>query len=222
MVRRLNHALLTAIEQQRRRSPAMLNRSRRRGMTLVELMMALGIMALISVAIGGMLTATAYGTRADHDLQGLVVRAKTTTMRLNAALRGSRQVLEHGRYGSWDYVVLWTRDLDGNGQPSLQEIRGIVHDTHRQTVDSYVATASAGDTVFNSSTNYASKFATWVRGGSVAGTKWIEGVEDFTLSFNKSDLSAAKLVNYRVSLRDRDNLETAVGTVLLRNHEEGG
>ncbi|MCP4247270.1 MAG: hypothetical protein GY778_09505, partial [bacterium] len=84
-----------------RRQPT---RTRRNGLTLVELLLAVMISALIGGGVVAMLVAVAYGTSSSRDLRAIVVKSATIDGRLGAAIRRSRQVLAVGT----DYCILWT------------------------------------------------------------------------------------------------------------------
>ena len=75
------------------REPA---RRKRRGFTTVELMMATVGVSLMAVGISSMLTVVAYGTTSSRDLRSLVVKQKAVSARINAAVRGSKMVLDSG------------------------------------------------------------------------------------------------------------------------------
>ena len=192
-------------------------RCRRGGMTLVELLMALGIMVLISSAVGAMLTATAYGTDSDHDLRGLAVRSKSATMRLDAALRGSRSVLSVGGDASGGWLVLWNVDADGNGQPSLHEIRRLDYDAAAETLTSSAVAEGVADIAYDTTTNYAAETSARIAAGDMTRQRWIEGLEAIDVRFDDADYRLAKLLGYRLTIRVNGQAETLIGAAALRN-----
>ena len=191
------------------------------GMTLVELLMALSIMALISTAVGAMLTATAYGTDADQDIRGLTVRAKAATMRLNAALRGSRSVLHYGAHATGGWVVFWTRDTDGDGLPSLYELRRIEFDGLTQTLTSYAPADDADNRFYSQTTDFSAETRARIDAGDMVGRPWIDGLVGVDVRFDTADYRAARLMTYRLTIRVNGVSETLAGTVWLRNGEDG-
>ncbi|MEM6459813.1 MAG: type II secretion system protein [Planctomycetota bacterium] len=187
--------------------------TRRRGLTLVELMMSLAVVGLIGTAIGGMLTAVAHGTDDDQSARALVARQLTATTRLSAALRGSRRVLDAG--DGW--LVLWTRDLDGNDAPSLLELRLIELDAGGATLGSYAASAGTTDVAYTLSDDFDAITNTLRGTADFPETRWAGGVDAFTLSYDTADATAARLVSYRLRLTSGVNTHEAVGTAHLRN-----
>jgi hypothetical protein len=114
------------------RQPA---RYKHRGFTLVELMMATVGVGLMAVGISSMLTVVAYGTTSSRDLRSLVVKQKAVSARINAAVRGSKMVLDSGL----GLIVLWIHDDDEDGLPSLSEIRLVEFDQTTKQIVSYKA-----------------------------------------------------------------------------------
>ncbi len=114
------------------REPA---RRKRRGFTTVELMMATVGVSLMAVGISSMLTVVAYGTTSSRDLRSLVVKQKAVSARINAAVRGSKMVLD----SDVGLMVLWIHDDDEDGLPSLSEIRLVEFDQATGQIVSYKA-----------------------------------------------------------------------------------
>tara|TARA_Y100001954_G_C15676192_1_gene535316 strand:+ start:174 stop:947 length:774 start_codon:yes stop_codon:yes gene_type:complete len=119
-------------------------RTRQHGFTLVELMMATVGVSLMAIGITSMLTVVAYGTTSSRDLRSLVVKQKAVSARINAAVRGSKMVLESGL----GYTVLWIHDDDEDGLPSLSEIRLVeLNQTSRQIVSYKANLAGLSDAI---------------------------------------------------------------------------
>ena len=110
-------------------------RRKRRGFTIVELMLATVGVSLIALGISSMLSVVAYGTTSSRDLRSLVVKQKTTSARLDAAIRGSKLVLD----SDTNYMVLWIHDGNQDAKPSLSEIRRVELDLPSGQILSYKA-----------------------------------------------------------------------------------
>lgn len=197
-------------------------RRRRGGLTLIELMMALAIMALIGATIAGMLSAVAYGTSSDSDVRQLVARNKMVALRLNAAVRGSKMVLGSGTSSNETWVVLWVRDLDDNGQPSLRELRLLEFDVEARTLSSYVAPTGTTDVLYTTADDFDA-ITNALRGtAEFPETRWGNDADDFEISLDQSDPQAARTLSYRLSLTAGNLTDVTVGTVLLRNNKLAG
>lgn len=190
---------------------------RDRGLTLIELLMALAIMALIGSTIAGMLSAVAYGTSADSDVRKLVARNKMVAMRINAAVRGSQMVLDAGSSVSGDWVVLWGRDLDENGEPSLLEIRLLEYDSAAGALSSYTAPAGTSDVLYTTADDFDAITNTLRGTADFPEERWGNDAAGFEISLDQSDPQAAKTLSYRLSLTAGNLTDVTVGTVLLRN-----
>ncbi|MEM1109691.1 MAG: hypothetical protein AAGH99_13480 [Planctomycetota bacterium] len=191
----------------------------RRGLTLIELIMALGIMTLIGATIAGMLSAVAYGTDEDSDVRKLVARKKTVSMRINAAVRGSQRVLDAGQTADQTWLVLWGRDLDGNDAPSLLEIRLLEYDTAARTLSSYAAPDGTADVAYTLADDFDTITDTLRGTADFPETRWVNDAEAFDVTLDDADPQSAKLVSYRLSLIAGNLTDTAIGTAKLRNEQ---
>ena len=190
---------------------------RRRGLTLVELLIALAILSLIATTIGGMLSAVAYGTDTDRDIRQLVARNQMVSTRLNAALRGGRMVLATGSDSAGDWAVLWHRDLDGNGEPSLLEIRRLDYDANAQTLSSYTAPDGATDVLYTTGDDFATITTNLMGTADFPAELWAPSAQGFEITLDQSDPQLAEVFSYRLSLGAAGLTDVTVGTVRLRN-----
>jgi len=188
-----------------------------RGLTLVELTMALGIMALIGATIAGMLSAVAYGTDEDSDVRKLVARSKMVSMRINAAVRGSQKILDAGETADVSWAVLWGRDLDGNGAPNLLEIRLLEYDASAKTLSSYAAPEAAADVLYQLTDDFDA-ITDALRGtADFPETRWANDADGFSVTLDELDPQSAKVLSYRLSLTAGNLTDVSVGTAKLRN-----
>lgn len=175
--------------------------------------MALAIVALIGTAIAGMMTAVAYGTDSDKDVRALVARNMMLTSRVNAAIRGSRMVLD----ADADWAVLWTRDLDGNDEPSLLEIRRLEYNATTDTFSSYAAPDGTTDVAYSRSDDFLVITDALMGGATFPESRWADQVEAVSFSYSNADTQLARLMSYRITLGSAAMSDVVIGTVLLRN-----
>jgi hypothetical protein len=208
-------------------SPAAFLRSPRRALTMVELLLALAITALVSAAVTAMLVATAYGTSSERDLRGAVTRSKLVGARLNAAVRSSRAVLETGT----DYLVLWMGDINTNATPDapdLSEIRLIERDGGTDELSSYQfpdgwtqAQIDAADVAYALTGNppgfFLNEAATAKAAGSLVPTRWGSQVTSILFDLDGADPITTTLVSYRFTVGAGDLSETVIGAASLRH-----
>lgn len=191
--------------------------ARRRGLTLVELLLALAILSLISLTTGVMLSAVAYGTDSDRDIRALVARNKMLSARITAALRGSGMVLEVGSNSDGTWAVLWERDLDGNDVPSLLEIRRLEYDAAAGTLASHAAPDGTTDVVYTLSDDFLVITDALMGTASFTETLWAQDVTGFEISHRLSDPQLEKLISYQLTLSENGFTDTTIGTSYLRN-----
>jgi len=186
---------------------------RRRGMTLLELMLALAGTALIGAAVAGMLTAVSYGTDADKDLRALVVRNQVLAGRISAAIRGSDDLLAAGD----GLLVLWVEDTNDDGLPSAAELRRIERDPATRRVLVYDPTDAAADTVYALDDDFAAATAVLIAEGGMTATVWGTEVTGWAVSLDDPDPRAAVLVTHTLELTEGDLADTRVFTAANRN-----
>ncbi|MFQ5592024.1 MAG: hypothetical protein ACE5HE_12730, partial [Phycisphaerae bacterium] len=177
----------------------------RRGLTMVELLLALAIAALVCMSVAAMLSAVSYGTSSERDLRDAVVRAKVTDARISSAIRGSRAILEAGV----DYLVLWTEDSNPNGTanaPDLAEMRLVERDASNN-LNSYAFPASwsqaqidAANVSYSLTGNPSGFFRTATSSAKTAGsfqpTLWATNVTSIQFLLDGVDPVSTNLVSY--------------------------
>ena len=192
----------------------MRTRSRRRGLTLIELLLALAGTAFVGAAVASMLVAVSYGTRADKDMRTLVVKHKTIDARLSGAIRASCTVLEQ----SDDLLILWMYDADGNAQPNLAEVCRIERASDVMTAYRAPDDLDEADNVaWPLDADFDALTAALKGGASFPGEIWATRMTEWTIALDAADASEARLVSYRFTLAAGDMRDTAVNAVALRN-----
>lgn len=188
--------------------------SRLGGLTLVEMLMALTVTGLIGVAIASMLSAVAYGTDSSKDLRSLVVKNKTLSARITAAVRSSAQLLD----AADGYVVLWTKDLNDSGQPDLLELQRIELDAGTDELTSYTPASGAVDVAYDIDTDDFDAVTTALIGSSdLEGALWATGINQWTVTLDKADPLDATLVSFQLTLDAGGLTDTSVNAVSLRD-----
>ncbi|HEV2294622.1 MAG TPA: hypothetical protein VGR35_12270 [Tepidisphaeraceae bacterium] len=116
-------------------------RRARRGVMLVEILMALAISGLIAGGVASLLLAVANGSRDSQELRRRNVRVDVLGARIDAAIRSSRMVL--GRDDT--SVVLWIADSNNNAAPNLSELRRIEWEPTTKQLLCFEAPATLAD-----------------------------------------------------------------------------
>lgn len=187
---------------------------RRRGLTLLELLLALSGMALIGSAIASMLVAVTYGTDTDKDMRTLVTKQMTLRARISAAIRESTMVLERGD----GYLYLWVHDTDESGNPNLDELLLFEFDAGTQTFSTYRAPdAPSANPEYDLASSFTAQ-TVGVRGNAdFPATRWASGVTGFETTLDNATVQDARLISFRLTLAAGEEEGLAVGAAALRN-----
>lgn len=194
---------------------------RMHAMTLVELLLAMSITAIVTLAAGGMLTAVSYGSSERTDLRSLVVRQELIAHRLSAVIRASRQVLDCDN----NQLVLWVSDANNDQTPQLSEVRWIERDNDTNEINMIQLMFPSNwtqeqieildkDYVTGSSrTVQTATLTTYVQS-----ERWADFVTDWLISPGSSAVSTSALVSFRVTfgLTGKES-QTMIGAAALRS-----
>ncbi|MEM9294799.1 MAG: hypothetical protein AAGA57_03270 [Planctomycetota bacterium] len=162
----------------------------RRGLTLVELLLASAGAALVAAAALAVLGVAQYGEEDAHDYRTLVASRKAAHARLTASLRECRQVLAFGA----DYMVLWRSDLDGDDTPDLLELRRLSYDAAADTITLYDADPSATDVSYALTDNFQTVTDGLITAGTMTGRTWVTEVDAFTPTLDDATAADAAVV----------------------------
>ena len=200
------------IRDKLRPATARQRQARRRGLTLLEMILALAGLGLIGAAIAAMTGAVAYGTASERDLRGLVAKRQALSARLGAHIRESRRVLDV----TDDTLVLWKRDKNDDDKPSLNEVLRIEYEADK--LRAYTGKASATG-VLSVTLNWLEQTAGTQQRSQMNESLWAEGVTAFAIDLEPNTPADARLVSYRLTLEAGDLAEQAVGAAALRGQE---
>ena len=103
----------------------------RRGLSLLELLLALSITAMVATAVSAMMSAVITGVSTRRDSRSLMVRANAAQTRLAAYITPSRAVLD----SDGSTLVLWLEDARDGGTVHATEVRWLKHDASKGTID---------------------------------------------------------------------------------------
>ena len=105
---------------------------RRRGLTLVELLIALTITAMTALATASMLLMVSQSSTQDRESRSVVMRAHAAQSRLKAYLDPALCVLQQSL--PKNALAVWLQDLPAPGMVNLSEIRVIWYDPSARTL----------------------------------------------------------------------------------------
>ena len=178
--------------------------------TLVELLIALIITAVIGASTVAMLGAVSYGTTNRREMRSLVVKTRTVQMRMDLALRTAEEVLYPNatQPSVADYTVIWVADENDDDTKQNNEIRLIERDTSTKELNTY---RSATDTATFTT---VSAFRTNAL-AAYTPTRWATGISALTFAATTAPTNTF-LVSYQLTAESNSQTETAAGAVAPR------
>lgn len=182
-----------------------------RGMTLVELLLAMAMLSVLAAGATFVLTAASRGSTARQDLGRFLAQDQTLDARLSASIRSSSQILALGS----DYVVLWKGDSRIDSQPNISELQRIEW-TSDGRLTSYQAPAvwTAGDdldTAYDPTSDFDAVTDQLKTGSHFPAERWANNVTAIQWIIRGSNYSTSTILGYRLTLRSpSDNAVTDV------------
>ena len=173
--------------------------------TLVEVLTALTITALVAVTTITMLSATAYAGDANRGTRELLVRSKIIDGRLRSAIRASTEVID----SSNNHLVLWTGDDNNDSAKQNDEVQLIERNTATNELFSYANPADTNGFV-DAATFRTNAIA------SYPSQRWATDVTATTITVTTTPTGSTALVSYRVTVQRGAVSETAIGAAALR------
>ncbi|MGB0766244.1 MAG: hypothetical protein ACPGYV_00885 [Phycisphaeraceae bacterium] len=189
------------------------HRSRHRGLTLLELLLALAGTAVIGTAVAAMVTGVAYGTATDKDMRALVTRQMALRARVEAEVRESRMLLDAGA----NYLVLWSSDADDDGLPSKTELQVIEYDPTLDRVMRYAPAPLISDVGYALDDDFRTATDGYKGDATFPGERWAEQIAWLTFTLDDIDPQASRLVAFRFGMTGGEVPDTGIGAATIRN-----
>jgi len=185
---------------------------RRRGLTLIELVIGLAITAAVSAVLAILINATAVGTNTSQDGRRSLVKMQGIKAQIEDTILNSRCVLATGA----NYIVLWTGDQNGaptpaNGAVNLSELRLLEVDTTTNKLNLYSVSWPAGfssssivnaDTVYSASSSWYAACTAAKAGGYFVASTVANNATAMTASLDSSTVTSGKLVSLVITFSD--------------------
>ncbi len=175
----------------------------RRGLSLLELMLALSITAMVATAVSAMMSAVVTGVSTRRDNRSLMVRANAAQTRLSAYITPSRAVLD----SDGSTVVLWLEDARDGGTVHATEVRWLKHDAIKGTIDvcfvdfpdSWKQTAKdLADRQYSRDADWTAVLDSYNSNGWVSSLTLVDGLERLTVHIDADQPLDARHVEYQL------------------------
>lgn len=178
---------------------------KRRGLSLLETLLAISITSVIGVAISSLMAATTNSLSSRDDGRSSAVRLATTRIRLGAYIAPSLCVLDK----STDQIVLWFEDSRESSTVHASEIRWITFDDEDNILsvqfvdfpDNWTqAMVDAADIECTSLTDYGSLLSSFKSSDHVTAVPLVDSMNSCNFWINQLNPLDATRVSIRFSL----------------------
>lgn len=173
----------------------------RGGMSLLELMLALAVTAMVATAISGMLHAMTTGVVTRRDSRGVMVRATTAQTRLAAYISPARCVLD----SSNGDAVVWFDDSRQSDTVHASEIRWIIFDDASDGIDVWFVNfpdtwteteQTLADLEFAKNSDWSIVLAAFTAAGQIGSMRLVDGLSDASIILDAVDPHDTRVVSY--------------------------
>ncbi len=197
----------------------------RRGLSLIELMLAVTITALVGAAIAGMLNAVTVGVDTRRDNRSMMVRSSLAQARLNAYIAPARCVL----YRSGANLVLWFNDQKQSETVHASEVRWLDYDASAGEITvSFVqfpenwsqTETDLADREFPADSDWPRVRDFYDARGHLARLTLVDGLDSVTLTADASSPLVTRLLTYRLRFAAGDDTFETIASGAIRHHHE--
>jgi prepilin-type N-terminal cleavage/methylation domain-containing protein len=200
------------------------DRSTRRGLSLLELLLALSITAMVAAAISSMLSVVSVGIDSRRDSRTLMLRGQASQLRLSAYIAPSRCIL--GTSGA--NIALWLTDSRQSDTVHATEVRWLRYDSVNGELAVHYVSFPAGwtqtmkdlaDHEYLRRTDWEAVYTTYSTAGQIDSVILVDQIDTITVSLDDADPQLARLVQYAFTFTDMDAAAeiTVTGGVRMHN-----
>ena len=202
-------------------------RARRRGVTLLELMLALSVTAMVGLGVASMLSMISSSTRNAREARSLLLRAHAGQIRLRSYLDSSLRMLG---YDAAQGLAIWLHDQRTVDSVNLSEVRVFWYDGGARTLSvEWVSFPEAWtelqiqavDTVVPDGSDYFAVMEAQRAAGMTATLELVEDVTWLGMSFDVPTITDATRMTMEMELAmdDEDGRKRTLSTFGLANHQ---
>jgi hypothetical protein len=205
-------------------STAHRNNPFRRAMSLLELMLALVVTAMVAGAISGMMHAVTTGVVTRRDSRSTMVGANTAAARLGAYIAPARCLLDV----DGPDVVVWLNDARESGTVHATEIRWLLFDTDAGTIDVHFVDFPDGwsrsardleDQEYSSGTNWSTVLSSYQGKNWTSSITLVDGLDAVGVIRDETDPIDARHLMYELSFETSDGTMDIDVAATIRMHQ---
>ncbi|MHC4947248.1 MAG: prepilin-type N-terminal cleavage/methylation domain-containing protein [Planctomycetota bacterium] len=195
----------------------------RRGLTMLELMLALTITGLVAAAISSTLGAMTRGITTRQDNRSVLIRGNAARVRLCAYIAPARALLEVAP----ESVVVWCHDARESGTVHATEVRWLVFDAANGVFEvQYVdfpdgwtqAAIDVADKELAAQADWWAILDQYAANGTISSFTLVDGLDAVAVSADSAAPCAAKHVSFDLTFRTDTGGELVRVPASLRFH----
>jgi prepilin-type N-terminal cleavage/methylation domain-containing protein len=204
---------------------ATINPIPRRGLSLLELLLAMSITAMVAAAITAMLGAVTTGVGTRRDSRTAMLLANAAQSRLSAYVAPSRCVLAN----QGGDLVLWLEDARAGDTVHATEIRWLRFDVGAGDIAVWYVNFPAGwsqtacdleDDVYPMGTNWMSVLADYQARGYIAVQPLVDSLTNVSITLDQAQAMDARLVLYRLDFEAEETALPVTVAATIRQHDQ--
>lgn len=187
-----------------------LDRRSRPAFTLIELMIALTVTALLAVGVSSMLFAVTQGTRRNSDQRRINAKRMIVAERTGDVIRAAAQILD----ASSTSLLVWYGDRNEDGQVNLSEMACLQWSSADQAIvyrTGAAGLAEADDTGYATDSDFTAITASLVGDSRFPQQTWVTRVTACAFTLDAA-VAIARRVSLKMTITDADH--AVVGDVL--------
>lgn len=194
----------------------------RRGLTLIELMFAMTITAIVGAAMTASLSAVIVGVDSQRDTRSHVIRAHAAQSRVGAYIVPSRAILHAGE----SELVLWFNDARQSGTVHGSEIRWLLFDEESGTIEAHFVRlpinvtptlALLADREHAADSDWMEVLRWYDNRGMIRSVTLVDGLSAFAVSTDEDHPMDSRYVMIHVTFEGRGGeLDSLLGGTLMR------
>lgn len=195
----------------------------RRGLTFLELLLALTITAMVALAISGMMGAVTSGVSTRKDSRDVMVRAYAAQARIGGYIVPARCIL--GR--TTTSLAIWLNDERTSDTVHASEIRWMIYDATEKTLnvhfvafpDDWSETARRlSDKEYRKTADWDAVLANYDTAGHISSVTIVDGLEDCLAYIDNGQPQLASHAFFQATFTgDNGPVETSMSATLHRH-----
>lgn len=177
-----------------------------RGLSLLELLLAMTITVMVAAAIAGMLGAVSSGVGTRRDSRTIMVLSNNAESRFSAYIAPSRCVLAAGGGD----LTLWLNDSRQSNSVHASEIRWLVYDSNAGAIDVYYvhfpdawtkAAKDLADNEYPMNTNWSLVLTAYEASGWILHETLVDSLQSVALTLDAAAPMDCRHLNYQLAFR---------------------